>query len=71
MTHPEFLELARGMYRSLLNCIEGLHRQSAIVVEVIQSLQYVIRPFLYSEHSLNFLLDPRRLLWTFRLCKRN
>ncbi|KAI1791647.1 Vps54-domain-containing protein [Ganoderma leucocontextum] len=39
MTHPGFLDLARGMYRSLLNCIEGLHRQDAIVIEVIQSLR--------------------------------
>ena len=41
MTHPAFMDLTRGMYRSLLNCIEGLHRQSAIVIEVVQSIQYV------------------------------
>ncbi|TBU35477.1 Vps54-domain-containing protein [Dichomitus squalens] len=39
MTHPAFMDLARGMYRSLLNCIEGLHRQGAIVIEVVQSIQ--------------------------------
>ncbi|KAI0723740.1 Vps54-domain-containing protein [Cerioporus squamosus] len=38
MSHPAFLDLARGMYRSLLNCIEGLYRQGAIVIDVVQSL---------------------------------
>ena len=41
MDHTAFLELARGMYRSLLNCIEGVHRQGAIIVEVVQRIQCV------------------------------
>ncbi|KAI0807877.1 Vps54-like protein-domain-containing protein [Fomes fomentarius] len=39
MSHPAFLEIARSMYRSLLNCIEGLHRQGGVIVDVIQSIQ--------------------------------
>ncbi|TFK92261.1 Vps54-domain-containing protein [Polyporus arcularius HHB13444] len=38
MSHSAFLDLARGMYRGYLNCIEGLHRQGAIVIDVVQSI---------------------------------
>ncbi len=41
MSHSAFLDLARSMYRGYLNCIEGLHRQGAIVIDVVQSIQYV------------------------------
>ncbi|KAI0815998.1 Vps54-like protein-domain-containing protein [Trametes gibbosa] len=36
MSHSSFMDLSRSMYRSLLNCIEGLYRENAIIVEVIQ-----------------------------------
>ncbi|KAI8982849.1 Vps54-domain-containing protein [Trametes punicea] len=39
MSHSSFMDLARSMYRSLLNCIEGLHRENAIIVEVVQGIQ--------------------------------
>ncbi|KZT09727.1 Vps54-domain-containing protein [Laetiporus sulphureus 93-53] len=39
MPHPEFMELARAMYRSLLQCIRGLQRQHAIIVEVLQAVR--------------------------------
>ncbi|KAH9848897.1 Vps54-like protein-domain-containing protein [Lenzites betulinus] len=39
MSHSSFMDLSRSMYRSLLNCIEGLYRENAIIVEVIQSIQ--------------------------------
>lgn len=41
MSHAAFMDVARAMYRSLLNCIEGLYRENAIIVEVVQSIQYV------------------------------
>ncbi|KAI0647540.1 Vps54-domain-containing protein [Trametes meyenii] len=39
MSHASFIDLARGMYRSLLNCIEGLHRENDIIIEVISGIQ--------------------------------
>ncbi|KAI0362663.1 Vps54-domain-containing protein [Trametes cingulata] len=39
MSHASFMDLARSMYRSLLNCIEGLHRENGIIIEVVQSIQ--------------------------------
>ncbi|KAI0636410.1 Vps54-like protein-domain-containing protein [Trametes polyzona] len=39
MSHVSFMELARSMYRSLLNCIEGLHRENVMIIEVIQGIQ--------------------------------
>ncbi|OSD08356.1 Vps54-domain-containing protein [Trametes coccinea BRFM310] len=39
MSHSSFMDLVRSMYRGLLNCIEGLHRENGIVVEVVQSIQ--------------------------------
>ncbi|KAI9061503.1 Vps54-domain-containing protein [Trametes sanguinea] len=39
MSHSSFMDLVRSMYRGLLNCVEGLHRENAIVVEVVQSIQ--------------------------------
>ncbi|KAI0820203.1 Vps54-like protein-domain-containing protein [Trametes gibbosa] len=39
MSHSSFMDLSRSMYRSLLNCIEGLYRENAIIVEVIQGIQ--------------------------------
>ncbi|KAL6301781.1 Vps54-like protein-domain-containing protein [Sparassis latifolia] len=39
MSHPTFVGLARIMYRSLLNCIEGLQGQGAVVVEVLQAIR--------------------------------
>ncbi|KAH9900817.1 Vps54-domain-containing protein [Cubamyces lactineus] len=39
MSHTSFMDLARSMYRGLLNCIEGLHRENAIVIEVVQGIQ--------------------------------
>ncbi|KAI0780435.1 Vps54-domain-containing protein [Trametes elegans] len=39
MSHESFMNLARSMYRSLLNCIEGLYRQNAMIVEVVQGIQ--------------------------------
>ncbi|EIW51753.1 Vps54-domain-containing protein [Trametes versicolor FP-101664 SS1] len=39
MSHAAFMDVARAMYRSLLNCIEGLYRENAIIVEVVQSIQ--------------------------------
>ena len=59
MTHPVFLDLARGMCRSLLNCIEGLHRQDAIVIEVIQSLQYAISSSAFRT-ELKYLVRPQQ-----------
>lgn len=41
MSHAAFMDVARAMYRSLLNCIEGLYRENAIIVEVVQGIQYV------------------------------
>lgn len=37
MEHPSFMEVARTMYRSFLNCVEGLQTQSAIILEVLES----------------------------------
>ena len=39
MSHPAFMDLARMMYKSLLRCIERLHREGALVVEVLQGLR--------------------------------
>ncbi|OBZ75271.1 Vacuolar protein sorting-associated protein 54, chloroplastic [Grifola frondosa] len=39
MAHPAFMSLAHVMYRSLLNCIEGLQRQGTIIVEVVQTIR--------------------------------
>ncbi len=70
MSHAAFLGLARDMYRSLLNCIEGLHRQGAIVVEVIESLQYVTSLSLLRTQP-EFSLGLKRLLQLSQLCKKN
>ena len=43
MEHPTFLDVARGVYKSLLNCIEGIQRQDTIIIDVIQSIQCVVR----------------------------
>ncbi|KAH9928538.1 Vps54-like protein-domain-containing protein [Epithele typhae] len=39
MEHGTFIDLIRSVYKGLLNSIEGLHRQGAIIIEVIQSIQ--------------------------------
>ncbi|KAI0371696.1 Vps54-domain-containing protein [Pilatotrama ljubarskyi] len=39
MSHYSFMDLARSMYRSLLNCVEGLHRENHVIIEVVQSIQ--------------------------------
>lgn len=40
MVHTAFLDLARVMYGSLLNCIKGLQRQGVIIVEVLEAVRY-------------------------------
>lgn len=44
MVHPAFMDLARIMYGSLLRCIEGLHRQNAVIADVLQAIRYVLLP---------------------------
>ncbi|KAH9832999.1 Vps54-like protein-domain-containing protein [Rhodofomes roseus] len=39
MSHSAFMDLARMMYKSLLRCIERLHREGSIIVEVLQSIR--------------------------------
>ncbi|PCH37766.1 Vps54-domain-containing protein [Wolfiporia cocos MD-104 SS10] len=39
MDYSAFMELARMMYSSLLRCILGLHRQSAVIVEVLENVR--------------------------------
>ncbi|KAI0950065.1 hypothetical protein AcV7_008644 [Taiwanofungus camphoratus] len=39
MVHTAFLDLARVMYGSLLNCIKGLQRQGVIIVEVLEAVR--------------------------------
>ncbi|KZT71406.1 Vps54-domain-containing protein [Daedalea quercina L-15889] len=39
MSHPAFMDLARMMYKSLLRCIERLHREGTIIVEVLQAIR--------------------------------
>ena len=39
MTHPEFMTLIRGVYGSLMNCIEGLQREGDVIVQVLQSIR--------------------------------
>ena len=70
MTHPAFMDLTRGMYRSLLNCIEGLHRQGAIVIEVIQSIQYVSNCYIF-EMSLTPAIEVQKPPWMSLPFKRN
>ena len=70
MTHPAFMGLTRGMYRSLLNCIEGLHRQGATVIEVIQSIQYVSNYCVFKV-SLNPAIEAQKPPWMSPPFKRN
>ena len=39
-----FMDLARIMYGSFLNCIEGLQAQNAIVISVLEAIRYVHLP---------------------------
>ncbi|EMD38072.1 hypothetical protein CERSUDRAFT_113213 [Gelatoporia subvermispora B] len=39
MEHSSFMELARTMYASLMRCVEGIHRQNVIIVEVLEALR--------------------------------
>ncbi|KAH9950264.1 Vps54-domain-containing protein [Amylocystis lapponica] len=39
MAHPTFMDLARVMYRCLMNCIEGLRQQGQLIVDVLQAIQ--------------------------------
>ncbi|KAH8106877.1 Vps54-domain-containing protein [Cristinia sonorae] len=39
MAHPSFMDLATLMYRSYLNCIEGLQSQSSTVLEVLEAIR--------------------------------
>lgn len=43
MSHPDFMNLIRAMYGSLMNCIEGLQRQGDVVIQVLQSIRSVFR----------------------------
>ncbi|EIN07187.1 Vps54-domain-containing protein [Punctularia strigosozonata HHB-11173 SS5] len=38
MSHAEFIVFARKLYRTLLNCIEGLQTQNVIIMEVLEPL---------------------------------
>lgn len=40
MAHSSFMELVRLMYRSFLNCIEGLQTQAAIILDVLEAIRY-------------------------------
>ena len=42
-SQEEFMELLRLMFATLLNCIEGSQRQSAIFMEVLEAVQSVRR----------------------------
>lgn len=46
MEPAEFLLLIQGVYRRLLNGVEGLQRQSTIVVEVLAAVGYAFFSFL-------------------------
>ncbi|KAJ2968043.1 hypothetical protein NUW54_g13332 [Trametes sanguinea] len=59
MSHSSFMDLIRSMYRGLLNCVEGLHRENVIVVEVVQSIQYVRARFPGCLSSSPFLGLPK------------
>ncbi|TCD63552.1 hypothetical protein EIP91_005298 [Steccherinum ochraceum] len=39
MAHPSFMDMARLMYKSFLNCVEGLQAQTAIILEVLEDLR--------------------------------
>ncbi|OCH88200.1 Vps54-domain-containing protein [Obba rivulosa] len=39
MDHLTFMELARTMYKSLMLCVEGIQRQNAVIVEVLEALR--------------------------------
>ncbi|CDO76445.1 hypothetical protein BN946_scf184781.g22 [Trametes cinnabarina] len=39
MSHSSFMDLIRSLYRNLLSCVQGLHRENAIILEDIQSIQ--------------------------------
>ena len=43
-----FVDLARIMYGSFLNCIEGLQAQNGIIIEVLEAIPYVQVSFLVS-----------------------
>ena len=58
------------MYRSLLNCIEGLHRQDAIIVEVIESIKYALSDIIRSRVLRQSAVLPK-LLWISRRSKRS
>lgn len=40
MPQPSFMESARVMFRSFLNCIEGLQVQNGVIVEVLEAIRY-------------------------------
>lgn len=40
MSHPDFIVLIQKIYRSLLNGVEGLQAQGAIIIEVLSALGY-------------------------------
>lgn len=44
MSHVQFLDLLRSIYKSFLRCIEGLQASSSVLIELLDSRLYV--PFL-------------------------
>jgi hypothetical protein len=39
MAYTQFLDLIRGVYSGLLNCVEGFQTQSGIFLDILSSIQ--------------------------------
>lgn len=60
MSHPDFIVLVQKIYRCLLNGVEGLQLQGAIIVEVLSALGCAKRFTPNRRYMLMHFADPDR-----------
>ncbi len=60
MSHPDFIALVQKIYRCLLNGVEGLQLQGAIIVEVLSVLGCAKPITPNRRHKLMLFADPDR-----------
>lgn len=61
MSHVQFLDLLRSIYKSFLRCIEGLQASSSVLIELLDSRLYAF-PLLFVSFPTASHLSPLKFL---------
>ncbi|KDQ60899.1 hypothetical protein JAAARDRAFT_709192 [Jaapia argillacea MUCL 33604] len=59
MTHEQYLAFSKAVFGSLLNCVEGVRNQNAVVVELVETMQPRPSPKPLSTNFTSTSLSPQ------------